>query len=89
MKYLILGLAMLLGLYLVAARQAQSAHEFCQQARGLPSSSIEARLGKHYEVRDGRHLYDPTWIYSAIYGDTIAVQYDGEWRALRLSCGEA
>ena len=51
--------------------------------------SIEARLGKHYEVRDGRHRYDPTWIYSAIYGDTIAVQYDSEWRALRLSCGQA
>ena len=88
MKYLVLGLAMALGLYLLAASQAERAYDFCVQAKGLPSSAIEARLGKHYEVRNGVHRYDPTWIYAMMYNDDIGVQYNRQWRAMRVSCGE-
>ncbi|PTY37931.1 hypothetical protein BGP77_15845 [Saccharospirillum sp. MSK14-1] len=88
MKFVVIALLMALGLYLSAASQAERAYDFCVQAKGLPSSAIEARLGKHYEVRDGLHRYDPTWIYSMMYNNDIAVQYNRQWRAMRVRCGE-
>lgn len=87
MKRMIIVLALMLGLYLVAADQAQRAHGFCVQAKGMPSSAIEARLGQHYEVRDGAHRYDPSWLYTTLYGGDIAVQYNRQWQALRVRCG--
>jgi len=88
MKRILVVLLVLVGLYALAVSRANSAYQFCVQAKGLPSSSIEARLGKHYEVRDGVHRYDPTWIYTMIYNQDIGVQYNRQWRAMGVSCGE-
>lgn len=88
MKFVVMALTMALAWYLLAASQAERAYQFCMQARGLPSSAIEARLGKHYEVRDGIHRYDPTWVYAMLYRHDIGVQYDRQWRAIRVNCGE-
>lgn len=86
MKFVVVALAVVLSLYLLAASQAERAYQFCLQAKGMPSSAIEARLGKHYEVRNGRHRYEPTWIYTMIYNTDIAVQYNRQWRATSVHC---
>lgn len=87
MKFVVIALFAAFGLYLLAAEKSNLAHAYCLQAQGLPSSAIEARLGEHYEVRDGVHRYEPTWIYTVLYGDDIGVQYNRQWRAVRVRCG--
>ncbi|WP_108124095.1 hypothetical protein [Saccharospirillum mangrovi] len=88
MKIVVIALFAALGLYLLVAEKSSLAHAYCLQAEGLPSSAIEARLGKHYEVRAGVHHYEPTWIYTVIYGDDIGVKYNRQWRASQVSCGD-
>lgn len=87
MKRILVLLLVLVGLYAAAFSRANRAYEFCQQAKGLPSTAIEARLGEHYEVRNGEHRYDPSWLYALLFSDDIGVRYDRNWNAISVSCG--
>lgn len=86
MKYRIIVLVLLLISFRYAGNLAENYYLLCLDSVGSSKQEIEEEFGTAFRIEGELYRYDPSFLYSLTYSDTINVKYDDDLLAFDVSC---